>query len=770
MLSAAVVLVAPALTAAAGPASAISGGQTSAFLPAYNVLIESPRSPGVDNVCTGAIVARRWVLTAAHCVHQLTTDWWTGAEKLGDPIPASAFSLYLGGSVFGADTGSAYHVDQVHEEPVMRNTQGDLFNDIALLHLTSAAPDYLAPVPLAFSPATTPQGAPVVALGWGPTSTVGGGRLMQQTNPGDYTLDKTGCYSSGEVCYRRTANTSSYIQPGDSGGPWLTTLHGSDIQVGLTTGPGGNATQYGASTYGYRYWLRKYIPLPHAPAGTIVRDQDTGKAYLVDSDGFRRSIVDPDTYNCLVGQGVTVQNLDRYLLLAMPQDYDDNATCDANVGDGTGGTGGDAGPTQTNTTLTSSVNPSVYGQPVTFTASVDAPDGTVYFSSDDISLGAQPLSGGTASITATLPTGTHTITAYYGGTDGYTDSADTLTQTVDRAYTTTSIASSANPAVYCQTVRFSSTVAPIAPGAGTPTGQLTLSDGGSTAGTGNLDGSGNGYVDTQFFTIGHHPMVMSYGGDQNFYDSTSSALDQVVNKAPTLTTVTAAPASSNLFGRTSTFTAAVTVPPPGCGTPTGSVTFTVDGTAVQTFALDSADHAILSTTALLPGHHTINATYAGDSNFLGSNGSTSYLVTCSRILTGAVKGNVAASGESTCLVNAKLSGAVTVPAGVRFAAVNSSINGSIVSNTHGGGGMIAVCGTRITGTVDARNGQELVMVGDVPAACATNIVGGALILRFNQNGAEAIGNSVGTVQAAGNSGPGPYGQPTTITGNTPPAG
>src|ERR1019366_5744741 len=77
----------------------------------------------------------------------------------------------------------------------------------------------------------------------------------------------------------------------------------------------------------------------------------------------------------------------------------------------------------TTTTLTSSPNPSTYGQAVTFTATVTSslgappPDGeTVSFMKGTTVLGTGALSGGSASFkTSTLPVRTNAIKAVYGG-------------------------------------------------------------------------------------------------------------------------------------------------------------------------------------------------------------------------------------------------------------------------------------------------------------------------------------------------------------------
>jgi hypothetical protein len=67
--------------------------------------------------------------------------------------------------------------------------------------------------------------------------------------------------------------------------------------------------------------------------------------------------------------------------------------------------------------LVSSLNPSIVGQTVTFTATVTSgATGSVTFKSGAIILGLVPLTGNTASVaTSSLTAGSHNITAVYGG-------------------------------------------------------------------------------------------------------------------------------------------------------------------------------------------------------------------------------------------------------------------------------------------------------------------------------------------------------------------
>ncbi|GEM_PF-4968718 len=89
---------------------------------------------------------------------------------------------------------------------------------------------------------------------------------------------------------------------------------------------------------------------------------------------------------------------------------------------------------ETAASLSSTLNPSVFGQSVTFSALVspEAATGSVTFTDGATVLGTASVSQGSASITIdTLAVGAHTIIATYGGNDVYEGSASSpLTQTV----------------------------------------------------------------------------------------------------------------------------------------------------------------------------------------------------------------------------------------------------------------------------------------------------------------------------------------------------
>ncbi|WP_257164789.1 putative Ig domain-containing protein [Bradyrhizobium sp. SRS-191] len=97
------------------------------------------------------------------------------------------------------------------------------------------------------------------------------------------------------------------------------------------------------------------------------------------------------------------------------------------------------GRLDTKVALTSSQNPSQFGQPVTFTATVTpqggggTPTGTVTFNDNGSPIGTGTLTGGVATLAiSTLAVGSHTITASYGGSALFTASTSPgLAQTVN---------------------------------------------------------------------------------------------------------------------------------------------------------------------------------------------------------------------------------------------------------------------------------------------------------------------------------------------------
>src|SRR5204862_4340598 len=85
--------------------------------------------------------------------------------------------------------------------------------------------------------------------------------------------------------------------------------------------------------------------------------------------------------------------------------------------------------------------------------------------------------------------GPHVLKAMYNGDVNYTPSTSgTQTETVAKASTTISVATSGTPSNYGALVTFTATLAITAPGAGTPTGSVEVFDSTTKIGTSELNG------------------------------------------------------------------------------------------------------------------------------------------------------------------------------------------------------------------------------------------------------------------------------------------
>jgi Bacterial Ig-like domain (group 3) len=284
-----------------------------------------------------------------------------------------------------------------------------------------------------------------------------------------------------------------------------------------------------------------------------------------------------------------------------------------------------AGLTPTSTSAGSNPNPSVFGQPVTLHATVTPtsgtaiPTGTVTFSRSGTTIGNPvPLTASaTASLqTATIPAGTSAIKAEYSGDANFTMSSLTFAQTVNPASTTLAVSSDHAPSVFGQTVTFTATVSPIAPGGGTPVGSVTFTVDGNPQSPVTVDGNGQASLATSSLLVAGSPHSVSvkYNDTDGNHLASARALTggQTVNKADAQVSITSS-LNPSTPGAEVTFLGLVDGAAPGAGLGTGSLTFWDGATQLGTVPL-SLGSASISTSSLGAGPHTIFATYTGDSN------------------------------------------------------------------------------------------------------------------------------------------------------------
>ncbi|MGA3213889.1 MAG: Ig-like domain-containing protein, partial [Terriglobales bacterium] len=263
------------------------------------------------------------------------------------------------------------------------------------------------------------------------------------------------------------------------------------------------------------------------------------------------------------------------------------------------------------TALASSLNPSVYGQSVTFTATVTpsgppAPTGTVAFSSN----GTAMTGCSAVTVSATTHTAACTTTALAVGTDSieavYAGDANYLTSVSQATSTTAVTASPASPSTGGETVTFTATVTPQF--GGTISGDVTFLNGSTSIGIVAVNTAGVAKLNYATLTAGStHSITAVYAGSTNIATSTSPVLSYTVNYDTTTTVLTSSPNPSTTV-QSVTLTATVT---PGNGVAaTGEVSF-YSGTTLLGNAALSGGVATLAHTFTTTGTYSLTAKYDG---------------------------------------------------------------------------------------------------------------------------------------------------------------
>ncbi len=192
-----------------------------------------------------------------------------------------------------------------------------------------------------------------------------------------------------------------------------------------------------------------------------------------------------------------------------------------------------AKPVATETTISSSVNPSTYGQAVTFTAEVGSTAGAppngeiVSFLQGSTVLGTGSLTGGVASfaISTLKAGGTRNVKASYAGDATFAKStSEPVAQVVNKIATMTTLASSENPSNVGQSVTFTATVNSTA---GTVTGDVLFKSGSKGLGKVSLSG-GVASITTANLAAGSDSITATYGGTSAFNASISNTVNQTV--------------------------------------------------------------------------------------------------------------------------------------------------------------------------------------------------------------------------------------------------
>lgn len=312
------------------PAAAIKGGDTVTVPPVWAVLVRSNYGPWEEPICSGAVIASDWIITAAHCVEVKDAN----GNSLDQSKSVSQVRILVGANEAGGTSpGAEYGVAQIVR---------DHAHDLALVRVNGPFASWVRPLAVSTSGLSTPAGTELRLYGYGNSSvdeslptwneqkgSASGSGVLRLTPAGAYKVASSCSWANSVCLVRQGASTMLW---GDSGGPWVYQFpDGSLTLVGVNSafiGTNGSLTNVRATDVrALRAWIQSTAGLITPRVGAIYRDPATGETWFVGTDSVRRPIPTGGDYNCFVSKGVQVINLPRFTIEEVPYRGDQKATC-----------------------------------------------------------------------------------------------------------------------------------------------------------------------------------------------------------------------------------------------------------------------------------------------------------------------------------------------------------------------------------------------------------------------------------------------------------
>jgi Bacterial Ig-like domain (group 3) len=341
--------------------------------------------------------------------------------------------------------------------------------------------------------------------------------------------------------------------------------------------------------------------------------------------------------------------------------------------------------TTTAVTLTTGINPSVFGQSLTFTASVSAvapasgtPAGNLNFfdggtcSAPGTSIVSNVALNGSGQATASSSTlsvssSPHSILACYLGNSNYNASTGSIPQTVNKADTTAAITSdSPDPSTTTQQITVKYTVSVTAPGGGTPTANVQVSDGTDSC-TGTVAA---GQCNVILTSAGTRTLKATYQGDSNYNASPASASATHTVLTPATLDVQS-PITANQQGVPADFDAQSVTPPTMVVNHTGTATATCGAGAGASQIMSGQTHTYTYTCSSVSGDGSLTFTASG-STVSGTDATSSQGIT----------GAGTATSNSVTVDDTQPDVSITPPSG--NVSVPFTFNWSVTDPTAGG--------------------------------------------------------------------------------------
>ena len=338
----------------------------------------------------------------------------------------------------------------------------------------------------------------------------------------------------------------------------------------------------------------------------------------------------------------------------------------------------------TETTLVASPNPVTVGQTLNLVATVSASgtaslSGAVNFMNGSTVLGTASVnSSGVATLPiASLPAGTHSLTARYVGNASFltsTSAAASVTVAGSIATTATKLVASPNSVTAGQTLNLVATVS--ASGTSSLSGTVNFMNGSTVMGTASVNSSGVATLPTASLPAGTYSLTAQYVGNSTFGASTSSAASVTVT-ASTSATTTSLVASPNPVTTGQTLNLVATVSASGKASLSGTVNFMNGSTVLGTASVSASGAATLSSVSLPAGTYSLSARFVGNSSF-GSSTSSAASVTVAASTSATTTSLVASPNSVTAGQTLNLVATVSTSGKASLSGTVNFMNGSTV--------------------------------------------------------------------------------------------